>query len=99
MPAKSKAPTAKTAKPVKKKPSRVENIMTNDVRIPIPPSNPTARKRASKTSKGFVETVKEDVLLAMKAVGKFVEKVGLDVPPPKRRNTKTDIVPPFTSPI
>jgi hypothetical protein len=102
MPTKIKAATANPKKLTKRKPSRsmakVENLMTNEVSIPIPPSNPASRKRASKKSKGFVETVKEDVRSAIKAVGKFVEKAGSSVPPVKKRKPKT-IVPRFTSPI
>lgn len=98
MPTKRKATTAQPKKALKTKPSqaKVENIMTNDVSIP--PSKPASRKRASKKSKGFVQTVKEDVRSALKAVGKFVEKAGSNVPPSKKRKTKA-IVPRFTSPI
>jgi hypothetical protein len=105
MPTKRKPATTKASTAVKKKPSlsrpKVENLMTEDVSLPTTVSTKTSRKPSSrkKQSKGFVETVKDDFNSAAKAVGKFVEKVGLEVPPPKKRNTKANIVPPFTSPI
>ena len=100
-----KTAKAKPKASVKRKSSssrpKVENIMTHNVSIPIPDSTTTSRKTGAgkKKSKGFVQTVKDDVRATMKAVGVLVQKVGLDVPPPKRRNTKANIVPPFTSPI
>src|SRR4051812_24034555 len=95
MPTKHKAATAKPKKPSQPK---VENIMTNDASIPIPPSSPAPGRRARKASKGFVQTVKEDFRSAIKAVGKFVKKAGSNAPPVKKRKTKAPILPPFTPP-
>ncbi len=76
----------------------VENIMTENVSILIPPSRPVSRKRPNKATKGFVETVKDDVRSVVKAVAKFARRNAPKVPPPRKSERRT-IVPPFTPPI
>jgi len=66
--------------------------------IPFPAPS---RRRATrgKSNKGFVQTVKEEARSVVKAVGKFVEKMGSKMPAPKRRRGKPDFAGPFVPPI
>ena len=91
--------------PAKKKPARakpvprLENMMTDGVG-PVPFPLPSRRRATrGKSKKGFVQTVKEEARSVIKAVGKFAEKMGSKMPPPKRRRIKAGFAAPFEPPI
>ena len=67
--------------------------------IPFPlPSRTKATRGRSK--KGFIQTVKKEARSVLRAVGKFVEKMGATIPPsPNRRRIKEGYSGPFVPPI
>jgi len=75
-------------------------MMTDGAGFPVAfPLPPRRRPTRGKSRKGFVQTVKEEARSVIKAVGKFVEKMGAKIPPPKRRRGKPDFAGPFVPPI